>query len=68
MTWSVASGDEVFDVFLHGTVRSAALLRGQTPEALRDIRAEVVARVEALRRNGTIAIPMPCWIASASKA
>ena len=45
MTWLASSGDSVFETFLNGTVRSAALLRAQTPEALRKIRAEVVAKV-----------------------
>jgi ubiquinone/menaquinone biosynthesis C-methylase UbiE len=67
MTWLASSGDSVFETFLNGTVRSAALLRAQTPEALRKIRAEVVAKVEAFTEDGKITLPTPCWIAVATK-
>jgi SAM-dependent methyltransferase len=68
MTWIVASGDELFDVYLNGSVRSSALLRGQTPEALREIRTAVVASIEALgAQDGKISVPMPCWVASAAR-
>lgn len=68
MTWRMGSGEEVFDAYLHGTVRTAGLLREQSPEALLAIRAEVVRRVEALRTADGIALPMPCWIASGVRA
>lgn len=64
MTWRVESGEEVFESFLHGSVRTAGLLREQSPEQLLAIRAEVLRRVEEYRGESGIELPMPCWVAS----
>lgn len=64
MTWRLASGEDVFEAYLNGTVRTAGLLRGQSPEALAGIRARVARSAEAYRDDSGIALPMPCWVVS----
>jgi ubiquinone/menaquinone biosynthesis C-methylase UbiE len=39
--WQLGSLDALFDIMRHGTVRTAGLLRAQTPEAQDAIRAEI---------------------------
>jgi hypothetical protein len=36
--WRVSSPDEIFDAVVHGSVRAAATLKGQSPEAFNSIR------------------------------
>jgi ubiquinone/menaquinone biosynthesis C-methylase UbiE len=59
-TWRLASPEALFDIMLGSTVRTGALLRAQTPQALAAIRAEVVAAAKS-------ELPMPAVLASASK-
>ena len=63
--WRIESGDALLTTFQTAAVRTAALLRAQTPEALKKIRAEVVARAEKFRRDDLIELPMPSVLASA---
>jgi hypothetical protein len=58
-TWQLAEPDALFAAALHGSVRTAALLRAQTPEALATI--ERAARDEVARRGN--ALPMPIVLA-----
>jgi SAM-dependent methyltransferase len=62
--WRLDSGVELFEAFLMAAVRTAALLHGQTPEALDLIRAEIVNRAEAYRREGRIELSMPAVLTS----
>ena len=62
--WKVESGDELLTSFRTAAVRTAALLNAQTPEALRKIRAEVIAKAEKFRNGDSIDIPMPAVLAS----
>ena len=64
MTFVVASGEALFDAYLHGTARTGGLLSEQTPEALAAIRAEVVERCRPYQREGRLELPMPAFIAS----
>jgi len=64
MMWRVETAEEVFETYLHGSVRTAGLLREQSPEQLLSIRGEVLRRIEELRGPGGIEMPMPCWVAS----
>ena len=64
MTWRVESGEEVWGTYLHGSVRTAGLLREQSPEQLLAIRSEVLRRVEEQRGPSGIELSMPCWVAS----
>jgi SAM-dependent methyltransferase len=67
LTWRVTSPDAVFEAISRGGVRTAALLRAQTPEALNAIRAAVRRGVEGYARDGGFVLPMPAILASATK-
>ena len=67
-TWRFPSAAAFFDGISASTVRTAALLRAQTPANLAKIRAEVER--EALlysRAGGKIELPMPALVARANK-
>src|SRR5712692_2796284 len=69
LTWEMTSPDTVFEAVSHGGVRTAAVLRAQTPGALEQIRAAVRRGVEAYwSRDGTFAVPMLVVLASGMKA
>jgi SAM-dependent methyltransferase len=67
LVWRLESADEVFEALSRGGVRTAAVLRAQTPAALAAIRAAVRHGVESYAVEGGFAIPMPAVIASATK-
>ena len=67
MTWRLGSSDAVFQALARGGVRTAAVLRAQTPEALAAIRAAVRTGVESYARDGGFAVPMPAVLASATR-
>jgi SAM-dependent methyltransferase len=67
LQWRVASPDAVFDAMCKGGVRTAAVLRAQTPEALAAIGAAVRRGVEAYARDGGFVLPMPAVLASCRK-
>ncbi len=63
--WRFSTADGLFDAMLRGTVRTAALLQAQTPEALAEIRLIVVAETTAFAdAQGRISIPMPSVLVS----
>jgi SAM-dependent methyltransferase len=68
IVWRLASADAVFEALSRGGVRTAAVLRAQTPDALAAIRAAVRRGVEAYADNGGFVIPMPAVLASATRA
>jgi SAM-dependent methyltransferase len=63
--WRIESGDALLTTFQTAAVRTAALLRAQTPEAMKNIREEIVSRAEKYRRDDFIELPMPSILASA---
>jgi len=66
--WVTESPDAVFAAVSRGGVRTAAVLRGQTPGALEQIRAAVRRGVEAYwSKDGTFAVPMLMVLASGAK-
>ena len=67
IAWRPPSADAVFDALSRGGVRTAAVLRGQTPEALTAIRDAVRRGIEAYAHDGDFNIPMPAVLASARK-
>ena len=67
LTWTLPSPDGVFDAVTRGGVRTAAVLRAQTPQALDEIRAAVRRSVERYARGDAFEVPMPAVIASATK-
>jgi SAM-dependent methyltransferase len=66
LVWTLTSPDAVFDALSRGGVRTAAVLRAQTPEAISAIRAAVRQKVEAFAADGAYLLPMPAVLASAS--
>jgi SAM-dependent methyltransferase len=67
LMWRVASAGAVFDAMCKGGVRTAAVLRAQTPDALAAIGAAVNRGVEAYARDGEFVLPMPAVLASCRK-
>lgn len=65
--WRLTTADAAFDALSRGGVRTAAVLRAQTPEALAAIRAAVRRGVEAYAVDGGFEVPMPAILASARK-
>lgn len=65
--WQFQRPEELFEALLHGTVRTAALLRGQDAAALEKIRGEVTAAAAAAQTKEGIGIPMPSVLLSARK-
>ena len=68
VAWRLASPDAVFDAMSRGGVRTAAILRAQTPAALEAIRAAVRREVDGYASGGGFVIPMPAILASAMNA
>jgi hypothetical protein len=65
--WRLGSLDALFDAMRGGTVRTAGLLRAQTPEAQEAIRTEIREAVRPYRRGNGVELPMPAVLASAVK-
>jgi SAM-dependent methyltransferase len=65
--WRVSSPDEPFEALMSGSVRAAALLRAQTPEALASIREAIRSAVSAYASNGAIELTAPAIVAAAEK-
>jgi len=63
--WRLPSPDALFDAMYDGSVRTAGLLRAQTPEALRAIRVALRRAAEAYARGGAVELPMPAVLARA---
>jgi SAM-dependent methyltransferase len=64
-TWPLASPEHLIDGFLAGTVRMAALIAAQTPDARSNIRAAVAAAVAAHTRADGYAVPTAALLISA---
>lgn len=65
--WRFDAPDELFEVFYGGTVRTAGLLRGQTPAAQAAIRDAVSDAANTYRRGSGLELPMPAILVSATK-
>lgn len=65
--WRPASADAVVDAIWQGTVRTAAILRAQTPEAVEAIHSAILSASSAFDRDGMIELPMPAVLAAAEK-
>jgi SAM-dependent methyltransferase len=65
--WRVTSPDAPLDMIMKGTVRAAALLRAQTPEAPTAIREAVCHGGAAYARDGAFELRMPAVVAAAEK-
>src|SRR3989442_1443064 len=67
LTWRLDSPDGVYDALSRGGVRTAAVLRAQTPKALDAIRGAVRRSVERYKEGDRFVVPMPAVLASATK-
>jgi SAM-dependent methyltransferase len=67
LKWRLVSAEAVLDALSRGGVRTAALLRAQSPEALGAIRTAVRRAVETYAQNVGFVVPMPAVLASATK-
>jgi SAM-dependent methyltransferase len=67
LAWHLESADGIYDALIQGGVRTAAILRRQTPEALAAIRAAVREAAEPYRSGGRIVLPMSAVLAAARK-
>jgi SAM-dependent methyltransferase len=57
--WRLESGHALVDTMRAAAVRTAALLNGQTPEALAAITKAIVEGVEPYRKGAVFELPMP---------
>ena len=67
LKWRLVSAEAVLDALSRGGVRTAALLRAQSPDALGSIRTAVRRAVETYAQNVGFVVPMPAVLASATK-
>ncbi len=65
--WRPGQPDAVFEAFYRSSVRTAALLRAQSEEALDAIRTAIRNAVLAYTIGGPVELPMPAVLASATK-
>jgi SAM-dependent methyltransferase len=68
LVWRLTSRDALFDAFLHGAVRTAALLRAQTSDALTSIRRAIADGAEQYRKGDSIELPMAAVLTSGARA
>jgi SAM-dependent methyltransferase len=66
LTWGLPSPDAVFEAVTRGGVRTSAVLRAQTPDALERIRLAVRQSVERYAKGNGFDLPMPAVLASGS--
>jgi SAM-dependent methyltransferase len=64
LLWQLPSASALFDAFANGAVRTAALLRAQTPDALADIHTAIVEEAVAYRCGEVIELPMAAVLTS----
>ena len=60
--WRLSEPDELFQTFIHGTVRTGALLRAQDPAALLKIRAHLAADVARYKVGQEYLLPMAALV------
>ena len=68
LVWRLPSGDALFEAFLQGAVRTAALLRAQSPDAMAKIRQTIREGAESYRHTDVIELPMAAVLASGSRS
>jgi SAM-dependent methyltransferase len=65
--WRFSDPATLFEAFLSGSVRTQALLKAQSAQALAAIRDAVGTAAAGFQDHGTVQIPMPAVLASAEK-
>lgn len=66
--WRLPVPDGLFLAFIDGGVRTAALLRGQSPEVRETIRRAIREAAAGYHQGGAIDVPMPAVVASGRKS
>lgn len=66
--WRLPAGADLIEVFISATARMATLLRGQPPQAMREIRAQVADTVGRYARDGALEIPVRAYVVSATSS
>jgi ubiquinone/menaquinone biosynthesis C-methylase UbiE len=64
LSWGLPSAEALYDAFLRGAVRTAALLRAQTPEALQAIKEAIVRAAEQYHAPHGVDLPMAAVLTS----
>ena len=67
LVWRLDSADALYEAFLEGAVRTAALLKAQTPEAAAKIRQAIREAVETYRRGSVFELPMAAVLSSGTR-
>ncbi len=67
LVWQLDSPERLFAAFWESSVRTGALLRAQSPEALLAIRNTILAGAARHCRDGQVSFPMPAVLSSAVK-
>ena len=65
--WKLKAGAELFLTMCRAAVRTAALLKMQTTDALAKIESEISGRAEGFRKQDGIELPMPAILTSGEK-
>lgn len=65
--WLLRSPDDLFEIMINGTVRTAALLAQQSASALAEIRKEMHRRCLAYITPDGVTLPMPAVLAAGTK-
>jgi hypothetical protein len=65
--WRFTDPDEVFETLIHGTVRTGALLRAQSPTALRAIKADIALGVAQYKIGHEYLLPMSAVLSVGKK-
>jgi SAM-dependent methyltransferase len=65
--WSLPDADALLEVFEEGTVRTRALLKGQTPDQIAAIREAVARSAQQFATATGLDIPMPSVLSSGRK-
>ena len=64
ISWCLSSGEALCDAFLDGAVRTAALLKAQTPDAMTKIRRAIIDGAERYRNGDVVELPMAAVLTS----
>jgi SAM-dependent methyltransferase len=67
LAWHLESADALYDAFIEGAVRTAALLNAQTAEATAAIRRAIVESLGPYRRGTAFELPMAAVLSSAAR-
>jgi predicted RNA-binding Zn ribbon-like protein len=65
--WRLPADADLIDVFQSATARMATLLRGQSPQAMTQIRAQVREAVRRYVRDEAMEIPVRAYVMAATK-